>query len=357
MAPKSEDFKKQLNLWFEKAVSEGKKFLDVKSGDLHRAVGGYPGSNHNMPGCCSVMYQNMKEGDEVLAAPPGRLGASVLIRYNNIMTRLTNTYEIKKHKEINSLSNNDEKKEQKIVNDDKNTMSFSQSESMKELNNIQGKHVIIIQCSAGKQFGGEWIENGKKVKFVANPLVAGNPPAGYVYKKPQDISTNGKKYIDELVEYNKNNSNPMKLFRAADLYKNETYKQLDLYCDSKGWSFYILSAGWGLIKADYLIPNYDITFTSAAVAYKKKTFHRDTIGINMMDAKQEQSIFCFVGKSYYEILDATTGVAGGKKYLFYLDKNGNKIMNKRGYVTVPFTYHDGYRWNYACAQDFMKKNP
>jgi hypothetical protein len=35
---------------------------------------------------------------------------------------------------------------------------------------------------------------------------------------------------------------------------------------------YVLSASWGLIRADFLTPYYDITFSSSADAYKIKGY-------------------------------------------------------------------------------------
>lgn len=55
--------------------------IDVNAGELHRAVGGYPGPGHNMPGCCAVMNAAMRVGDVVLGGPPSGIGASLTIRY------------------------------------------------------------------------------------------------------------------------------------------------------------------------------------------------------------------------------------------------------------------------------------
>jgi len=63
------------------ATNQSSPYIDVKSGDLHSAVGSYPGVNHRMPVCCGVMRSAMKPGDEVLYAPPKGNGASLLIRY------------------------------------------------------------------------------------------------------------------------------------------------------------------------------------------------------------------------------------------------------------------------------------
>ena len=49
-------------------------YIDVNAGELHRAVGGYPGPGHNMPGCCAVMKAAMKVGDVVLGGPPSGIG-------------------------------------------------------------------------------------------------------------------------------------------------------------------------------------------------------------------------------------------------------------------------------------------
>jgi 5-methylcytosine-specific restriction protein A len=63
------------------AQRAGLSFLDVVSGDLHREVGGYPGTEHRMPVCCSVMERQMVPGDRVVRRPPKGKGATLTIRY------------------------------------------------------------------------------------------------------------------------------------------------------------------------------------------------------------------------------------------------------------------------------------
>jgi hypothetical protein len=79
--PRAADFARELEEWLSSASRSGHQYLDVRSGDLHRKVGGYPGTNHAMPVCCNVMRRVMRAGDEELQAPPQGLGASVVIRY------------------------------------------------------------------------------------------------------------------------------------------------------------------------------------------------------------------------------------------------------------------------------------
>ena len=67
----ADDFRSELASMFDAAANAGRGMIVVRAGDLHRAVGGYPGPDHRMPMCCNVMYAEMVEGvDEILSAPP-----------------------------------------------------------------------------------------------------------------------------------------------------------------------------------------------------------------------------------------------------------------------------------------------
>jgi 5-methylcytosine-specific restriction protein A len=76
-----EDFQSELNGMFASAQQQGKSFIEIKSGDLHRSLGGYPGHNHRLPSCCIVMKRNMKPGDQILQQPPSGAGATLIIRF------------------------------------------------------------------------------------------------------------------------------------------------------------------------------------------------------------------------------------------------------------------------------------
>ena len=80
-APTSADFHEALFDIFRSAQEQGLRRVIVKSGYLHRQVGGYPSNNHRMPVCCQVMRNNMLPGDHILAAPPRGNGATLLVRY------------------------------------------------------------------------------------------------------------------------------------------------------------------------------------------------------------------------------------------------------------------------------------
>jgi len=80
-APTADDFRKELNAQMRRAKSRGAASIDINSGELHRAVGGYPGPTHAMPNCCQVMRAAMRGADTVVSEPPKGAGASLTIRY------------------------------------------------------------------------------------------------------------------------------------------------------------------------------------------------------------------------------------------------------------------------------------
>lgn len=79
--PTSGDFQNALEEMFRSAQEQGMNRIIVKSGDLHKRVGGYPSHNHRMPVCCQVMRTVMQTGDRILNAPPSGNGATLIIHY------------------------------------------------------------------------------------------------------------------------------------------------------------------------------------------------------------------------------------------------------------------------------------
>src|SRR5258706_58432 len=100
-------------------------------------------------------------------------------------------------------------------------------------------------------------EDGRRMLFVATPSLA---PAreGYAYARPDDTSDDGTSWRARLAEYNKHcRANPLDLCPAYKLYANAVYGALIGKYGAE--NVYILSAGWGLIGADFLTPKYNET--------------------------------------------------------------------------------------------------
>ena len=89
-APTAQDFRRELNNIFDifmkiqsyqGAVINIPAYIEINAGGLHKRLGYYPGNNHRMPNCCSVMKQCMKSDDTIVEQPSSGQGASLTIRY------------------------------------------------------------------------------------------------------------------------------------------------------------------------------------------------------------------------------------------------------------------------------------
>lgn len=81
MIPVKKDFSLKIAELKSSFKQKGEPNLVMKSGDLHKIVGGYETNNHRMPICCDAMYDAMQAGDEIIQAPPKGKGASLTIKY------------------------------------------------------------------------------------------------------------------------------------------------------------------------------------------------------------------------------------------------------------------------------------
>ena len=160
--------------------------------------------------------------------------------------------------------------------------------------------IVVIQCAARKQDHAGRLRalDGRNVMFVAKPDAA--PRSGsQVYARPDDVSDTGKSWRTVLQEYNAvPGDNPLGLLPAWQLYKNSTYNILADHCGPD--RLYILSAGWGLIRADFLTPNYDITFSKPGnVEPFKRRGHHETYDDFKLPTGATESIVFFGGRGLY----------------------------------------------------------
>lgn len=213
--------------------------------------------------------------------------------------------------------------------------------------------IVVIQCAAGKQNHAGHLRtlDDRNIMFVADPSVAPSDRSK-VYARPDDISATGKSWRAVLQEYNSDpNDNPLGLLPAWQLYKNATYEILADHCGRD--RLYILSAGWGLIRADYLTPNYDITFSrSSNVEPFKIRRHQDPYEDFELSPSVTEPIVFFGGRDYIPLFRKLTGKTKGPRTIFYA---GSKldvpdcILRRFG---DPFT-----NWHYQCARAFVEQLP
>ena len=211
--------------------------------------------------------------------------------------------------------------------------------------------IVVIQCAAKKKPDAGHLRrrDGQKVLFVADPETA---PAGvtHAHARPDDIFDAGMSWRASLLEYNDNpGNNPLGLLPAWQLYQNPAYELLADHCGRE--RLYILSAGWGLIAADFLTPSYDITFSASADKYKRRRKKDRYDDLRMLPAATAEPVVFFGGKDYVDLFCALTAGVKGPRHLFY---NSANTPDAPGCVLQRFHTSTRTNWHYECAKAFVE---
>lgn len=206
--------------------------------------------------------------------------------------------------------------------------------------------IVVMQCAGRKQPGAGTLHasDGKPVKFVAYPESA--PNDGRVcYARPDDSSDFGGTWREHLVAYNRNpGGNPLGLLPAVHLYADEAYRNLVKRFGPE--KVYILSAGWGLIRSDFLTPDYDITFQGQAEEFKRRRRKDPLNDLQMISIGTKEEIVFIGSQSYLSHFCRLTQTIQAPKLVYY---NLSTPPRAHGCRVEHFPWSDKYRWFYACA--------
>ena len=213
--------------------------------------------------------------------------------------------------------------------------------------------IFVIQCAGSKQNGAGTLRraDGSPVMFVARPEEMPDHRE-YVYAHPDDIAESGVSWREELVEYNRNpGSNPFNLLPAWQLYQNPAYSRLvKAYGPDR---VYILSAGWGLINADFLTPAYDITFAASGERgirrNKSARFFKD---LCLLPETSTEPIVFFGGRNYVPLFCELTRTFDCRKIVFYYSESDDP-PNAPGCKLQRFETTVRTNWHYQCANQFI----
>lgn len=207
---------------------------------------------------------------------------------------------------------------------------------------------VVIQCAARKSPRAGYLrgENNRKVCFVGHPNLA-PISTDYLYASPDDMFLEYS-YRERLVEYNQSGVNPWRLLSAYQLYSNPVYADLvqKLGIDQ----VYILSAGWGLIRANFLTPSYDITFSQSADKYKKRGKRDLYQDFNHLKEVADDDLIFFGGKDYQSLFSELTKNYHGKRFVYYNSAVEPDIM---GCETIRYPTATRTNWHYECAKAFL----
>ncbi len=221
--------------------------------------------------------------------------------------------------------------------------------------------IVVISCAGSKSSDAGRLNapNGKPLQFVAHPErpEESRRDPSLLYVHPDDDHGAGGTWRERLVEYNReyrrSGDNPNGLLPAFRLYKNRIYR--DLVERFSAESVFILSAGWGIIRSDFLTPQYDITFSGMAPDEERRDYGRDS-GVRDFNALAEYRdsiegpIVCFAGKDYLPLFGDLAGPIDCDKPVFFATNDPPAVPGCR---PVRYTGKGGRNWQYRCAQDLI----
>jgi len=214
--------------------------------------------------------------------------------------------------------------------------------------------IAVIQCAGKKQpdAGSLRARGGKEVFFVAEPAKAPHQ-INRICARPDDRSDSGPSWRELLLEYNANpGGNPLGLYPAYALYHNATYQRL---VERLGLEkTFILSAGWGLIPASFLTPNYDITFSASGDSYTRRKKSEEYSDFCMLPNRSDEDVYFFGGKDYVPLFCKLTAGYQGKRVLFY---NSASLPQAPGCELRRFETSTRTNWHYECANAFISAEP
>ncbi|MGK7865428.1 DUF6884 domain-containing protein [Falsiroseomonas sp. E2-1-a4] len=155
----------------------------------------------------------------------------------------------------------------------------------------------------------------------------------------------GQTWRDRIMEANdRRNDNAFELIPAAELYMPPAYANLATFIGIE--KLFILSAGWGLVAGNYLLPTYDITFSGSAERYKRRRVGQLFHNFNAFDAESQETIVFLGGKDYLPLfLDLTAG-AKGDRHVFYNSATPPRAI---GCILHRFPTSRRTNWHYECA--------
>ncbi len=218
---------------------------------------------------------------------------------------------------------------------------------------------IIIQCAGRKNKNAGFLQDrsGKRVCFVGRPELACEG-SDCIYARPDDVSdVPGISWRQRLESYaSEKGSNPLHLLKAYLLYKPKPYAQLvEKFGEGK---VFILSAGWGLVRADYPLPGYDITFSKTAEKKKpyvlrsyRKDVYRDFQQLPLGD---DSPLVFLGGKDYLPFfLDLIRPLQRKVVIFSRVDPVAEFAVESLGprYEVRPYKTSVLTNWHYQCAQE------
>ncbi|MGC3998036.1 MAG: hypothetical protein QM767_11305 [Anaeromyxobacter sp.] len=212
--------------------------------------------------------------------------------------------------------------------------------------------LVVIQCASTKQpnAGCLSMTSGAPVIFVARPESAPTG-MGVVWARPDDPSdVAGATWRRQLEEANSSRENE-RLCRAFELYQPLAFSRLARRFGVE--RMFILSAGWGLVRSDYRLPRYDITFSKQAEPYKRRLPGDHYADFNQLPAVPDGPVVFLGGRDYLPLFTTLVRSVKGPVIVPFRCEPSDRVTraSESGPVRlVPYRTTAKTNWHYGCAE-------
>jgi hypothetical protein len=216
----------------------------------------------------------------------------------------------------------------------------------------EGPLRVVIQCAGRKApLAGSFVCGGRHVQFVAHPELLTTSSDVFACRPDDRLPERSATWREHLTGYNASGSNPDELLPAGQLYSPSAYGQLRRHVAPA--DLYILSAGWGLVRSEYLLPDYDITFSQAARPWQRRHRTRDRYEDynHLADAPTAdvEALYFFGGLDYLPLYYDLTAALPGRKVIYTAALS---VPEAPGYEYIRYG-SKGTNWHYRCVTDFL----
>lgn len=225
-----------------------------------------------------------------------------------------------------------------MKSDNKNFSTAVYNEKVIISSNIK----VVMICAGSKYDAGVLKKDSNFINFIAR-----SNRDNYEFLPDDLIELNGKKTWRDFV----NENQAALTFKAYELYKKKQYRCL---YKKYGNNFFILSAGWGLVNAEFKLPYYDITFSQQGSINTKRNKNIDIAPVykdyNQLVSNDNDDIIYIGGKDYLDLFYKLTCKLSNRKIIYY---NSN-IMPKNhdgNYIYRKYISNYSTNWHYQLADD------
>lgn len=201
---------------------------------------------------------------------------------------------------------------------------------------------VVMICSSGKN--DSTLDDYPQINFKAIGNLINE------FHPDEKMPNSAISWRDYLMEH----QNDKNLKTAYELYLRAEYQSL---YEKFGKSFYILSAGWGLVNSEFKLPNYDITFSNSAKVNidAKRSENNNNLPIyndfNQLVINDNEDIIFIGSPDYIQLFIILTQNLPNRKIIYWKSKSLRRIYPNDTFEYRYFQTNTRTNWHYelACA--------